>query len=94
MPSASTTSAPSAARLAGRRQLGDLAVADDDVVDAVDAGDRVEHGRPPQDQVGVLAGADVEAVGEAHAGCPIGVGCGAPSPSASGVGRSPPASSS
>ena len=41
-------------------------------MDAVDRGDRVEHGGPAQDEVGVLAGADVEQVGEAHAGCPIG----------------------
>ena len=46
--------------LAGRGERGDRAVADDDVVDAVDAGDRVEHGRPAEDQVRVLAGADVE----------------------------------
>ena len=43
-------------RLARRGQLGDLAVADDDVVDAVDPGHRVEHRRPAQDQVRGLAG--------------------------------------
>ncbi len=84
---------PLGVRLAGRGQLGDPPLADDDVVDGVDPGHRVEHRRPAQDEVRVLAGARVEGVGEAHAGCPIGVGA-APSPSLTGIGASPPASSS
>ncbi len=65
--------------LAGRRQLGDLAVADDDVVLGIDAGHRVEHRRPAQDQVRALSGAHLH-LGQAHAGCPIGVGRWAPLP--------------
>src|SRR5882672_1651679 len=76
--------------LAGRGQLGNFAAADDDVVDAIDPGHRVEHSGPAQDCVGDLAGTHVKRLGEAHAGCPIGVTRTAPSPSASGVGRSPP----
>ena len=45
------------------------------------------------DQLRALAGAHLERLGEAHAGCPIGVGCSAPSPSA-GAGRPRAASSS
>ncbi len=87
--------------LAGGRELGDPAAADDEVVDAVDPGDRVEQRGAPQDEVGGLAGADVEDVGEvlgsAHAGWPI-VGAAASAaagPSPIEVGRSGrPASSS
>ena len=82
-------------RRARRRQLGDLAVADDDVVDAVDPGDRVEYGGAAQDQMRGLARAHVERLGQAHAEVPIGVGlAGLPSPSAGEAGRSAPASSS
>ena len=55
---------------AGRGELGDLAVADDDVVDAVDPGDGVEHGGPAQDQVRALAGAHVERLGRGSRGLP------------------------
>src|SRR6201999_1800901 len=60
----------------GRSQLGDPAVADDEVVDAVDPGDRVEQGGAAEDEVGRLARPHVEDIGEvdgagAHAGCPI-----------------------
>ena len=78
---------------AGRRKLGDAAGADHHVVDALDPGRRIEHGRRPQDYVRALAGAHVERLGQAHAGCPIGVGRSAPSAS-TGSGRPPPASSS
>jgi hypothetical protein len=74
---------------AGRGQLGDPAGADDDVVDAVDPGDRIEHGGGAQDQVRALAGAHVERLGQLHAGCPIGVGRCSGSPTAAG-GRSFP----
>ena len=74
---------------AGGGELGDPALADDDVVDALDPGHRVEHGRAAQDRVGALAGAHVEGLGEAHAGCPIGVGA-----CSAGAGRSPPAAAS
>ncbi len=79
--------------LAGRGQLGDLAVADDEVVNPVDPRHRIEDGRPPQDQVRVLAGTHVECVGQAHAGVPIGVGR-LPSPWSAALPPSPPASSS
>ena len=36
---------------AGGGELGDAAVADDDVVDALDPGDRVEDGGAAEDQV-------------------------------------------
>ncbi len=91
---------PLALRRARRRQLGDAAVAEDEVVDAVDAGDRVEHGGTAQEQVRRLAGADVEDVGQklrrlaAHAGWPIGVGLPWSLPAPTGAGRSLPASSS
>ena len=74
-------------------QLGDLAVADDDVVLGVDAGHGVEHGGTAQDQVRALAGAHVQ-LGQAHAGCPIGVGRSAPLPWAGAGSPSPEASSS
>ena len=71
-PSASTSSTSVASALAGGRELGDPAAADDEVVDALDPGDRVEQGGATQDEVGGLPGADVEDVGEvdggAHAG--------------------------
>ena len=75
------------------RQLGDPAGAYYDVVNTLDAGDRVEHGGAAQDQIGALAGAHVEHLAQAHAGCPIGVGLGSSSPAA-GAGRSPPTASS
>ena len=85
--------------LAGARQLGDAAVADDDVVGRVDLGTRVECARVPQDDGlrGPVRAAPVQAGdGAAHAGSPIGVGAGS---SASGSRRpafvrSPPARSS
>ena len=71
--------------LAGRRQLGDLAVADDDVVDAVDPGDRVEHGRPAQDQVRRPRRRGRRASrSRLTPAARSGSGCGSPSPSLTG----------
>ena len=84
-PAASTTSAPSTSARARRGELGDPAVADDDVVGALDPGDRVEQRRFAQDHVRALAGAHVERLGEAHAGCPCPIGVGS-----SAAGSGPP----
>ncbi len=72
-------------RRAGRRQLRDLAAAHDHVEAALDAGDRVEHGRFAQDQVGGLPAARVERLGEGHARFPWPIAVGSPDRSSCGA---------
>ena len=78
--------------LAGRGQLGDLAVADDDVVLGVDAGDRIEHRGAAQDQVRALPGAHLQLRlssrrlpyrGRPCGAVAVGAGAGSSSPAAS-----------
>ena len=90
-------------RAAGLRDLGDLAVADDQVAEGIQARPRVEQASAPDEQIGARPrpgdqlrplGAAAGSVGsEVHAGCPI-VGVSAGAGPLSGRARSLPASSS